>query len=307
MPITQEMNRRHFIQSTAFAAVATSIAPVLNSMAAEEPSQGVHWPIGCFNRPWSGEKHNWGMDVALDGMKAAGYKLTGLLSGNAKEPLLGSNATPEYIAGLKKRIAERGLGVNMGALRTKNDLPLDAQIKDMRKQIDNGKEVGVQFLLTFGVDKPEYFENYYKLMQDAAAYSQEHGLKLVLKPHGGASGASEEIIRCLDKVGHPNFKIWFDAGNIIYYTGKDPVEQLKPIVEHVTGFCAKDCDKQGGTVWLEFGTGKVDFHAVFGEMKKGGFNGPIMVECCALGETPEAVTANARKNREYLEKVFASL
>jgi sugar phosphate isomerase/epimerase len=278
-----------------------------STLADETTTKGVQWPIGCFNRPWSGEKHNWGLDTAFDGMKAAGYKLTGLLTRSAKEPLLGSDATPEYLAGLKKRIADRGLTVNMGALRNKNELPLDAQIKDMRKQIDNGKEVGVQFLLTFGVDKPEHFDNYYKLMQDAAAYAQERGLKLVLKPHGGASGASEEIVRCLDKVKHPNFKIWFDAGNIIYYTGKDPVEQLKPIVQHVTGFCAKDCDKQGGTVWLEFGTGKVNFRSVFAEMKKGGFNGPVMVECCALGETPEAVTANARKNREFLANLFATL
>jgi len=301
------MNRRQFLQSTAFAAAATSLVPMHTSLAAEQTSKGVQWPIGCFNRPWSGEKHNWSLDTAFDGMKAAGYKLTGLLSRSAKEPLLGSDATPEYLAGLKKRIAERGLAVNMGALRNKNDLPLDAQIKDMRKQIDNGKEVGVQFLLTFGVDKPEHYDNYYKLMQDSAAYSQERGLKLVLKPHGGASGASEEIIRCMDKVKHPNFKIWFDAGNIIYYTGKDPVEQLKPIVQHVTGFCAKDCDKQGGTVWLEFGTGKVNFHSVFAELKKGGFNGPVMVECCAQADTAEAVTANARKNREYLANLFTTL
>ena len=30
-------------------------------------------------------------------------------------------------------------------------------------------------------------------------------------------------------------------------------------MQHVTGFCAKDCDKQKGSVLLEFGTGKVDF------------------------------------------------
>ena len=132
-------------------------------------------------------------------------------------------------------------------------------------------------------------------------------MKLVLKPHGGASGAAEEISRCLEKVKHPNFKIWFDAGNIIFYTGKDPLEQLKPIVQQVTGFCAKDCDGQKGSVWLEFGKGKVDFPAVFAEMKKAGFHGPVMVECCALGDTPEAVTANARKNREYLESLFKNL
>jgi len=274
---------------------------------AETDKKAVHWPIGSFNRPWSGEKKNWGLDPALDGMKDAGYKLTGLLTRGPKEPLLGSDATPEYLDALKKRITARGLRVNMGALRNKNELPLDEQIKDMRKQIDNGKVVGVEFLLTFGVDKADFFQNYYKLMHDAAGYAQERGLKLVLKPHGGASGASEEILRCLKEANHPNFKIWFDAGNIIYYTGKDPVEQLKPVVEHVTGFCAKDCDQQGGTVWLEFGTGKVDFPAVFGVMKQAGFNGPIMVECCATGDTQEVVTANMRKNREYLEKVFAAL
>ena len=203
--------------------------------------------------------------------------------------------------------AARGLKVNMGALRIKSDLPLAEQIKDTRQQIDNGKTMGVEFLLTFGANNAEQFENYYKLMQDAAAYSQERGLKVVLKPHGGASGAAEEIMRCLDQVKHPNFKVWFDAANVLFYTGKDPLEQLKPIASQVTGFCAKDCDKQKGSVWFEFGTGKVDFRAVFTELKRAGFNGPVMVECCALGDTPEAVTANARKNREYLANLFATL
>jgi len=290
------------------AAAISSIAPFANAAPADEKSKaGVNWPIGCFNRPWAGDKKNWGYDVALDGIKAAGYKLTGLLTRTPGQPFAGSDATSEYLAELKKKIAAHGLGLNMAALRTKDELPLDAQIKDMRKQIDNSKFLDVQFLLTFGVNKAEHYENYYALMHDAAAYSQERGMKLVLKPHGGASGASEEIVRCMEKVKHPNFKIWFDAGNIIYYTGKDPLEQLKPIVQHVTGFCAKDCDGQRGSVWLEFGKGKVDFPAVFAEMKKAGFNGPIMVECCSLGDTAEMVTENARKNREYLEKVFANL
>jgi sugar phosphate isomerase/epimerase len=300
------MNRRRFIQTTAVAAGAGAIFSTSTGQPAEK-AKGVNWPIGCFNRPWAGDKRNWGYDAALDGIKAAGYKLTGLLTRTPKEPFTGSDATPEYLAELKKRISARGLGLNMAALRTKDDLALDDQIKDMRKQIDNARFMGVAFLLTFGVSKPEHYQNYYKLMRDAAEYSQERGLKLVLKPHGGASGAAEEIIRCMENVRHPNFKIWFDAGNIIFYTGKDPLEELKPIVQHVTGFCAKDCDQQRGSVWLDFGAGKVDFPAVFGEMKKAGFNGPVMVECCALGDSPETVTANARKNREYLENLFKRL
>ena len=301
------MNRRNFLQSAALAAGAAAFLP-LSAAPAAEKAKGVNWPIGCFERPWFETKSPWSYDTALDGIRAAGYKLMGLLRSSGKdEPLIGSAATPEYLASLKQRIAARGLTVNMGALRIKSDLPLDAQIKDTRQQIDNGKTVGVEFLLTFGAGSPAEYENYYKLMRDAAPYAQERGLKVVLKPHGGASGASEEILRCLDKIKHSNFKIWFDAGNIIYYTGKDPVEQLKPIAEQVTGFCAKDCSGQKGSVTLQFGTGKVDFHAVYSVLKNAGFHGPSMVECCAEATTPEAITANARQNREYLEKVFAAL
>jgi sugar phosphate isomerase/epimerase len=306
MPPNPRVNRRQFIQTARLAAAGASLPFRAASVA--DASQGVNWPIGCFNRPWIGPKNSWNYDIALDGIKGAGYKITGLLTRPGQnEPFLGSDATPEYLANLKKRIAAHDLKVIMGALRTKTDLPLDQQIADMRKQIDNGKIVGVEFLLTFGVDKPADFENYYKLMQDAAPYSEERGLKLVLKPHGGASGAAEEILRCMDKVKHPNFKIWFDAGNIIYYTGKDPVEQLKPIAEKVTGFCAKDCAKEKSDVFIQFGAGKVDFHAVYTVLKQAGFHGPSMVECCKLGDTPEIVTANAAKNREYLEKLFATL
>jgi len=306
MPPNTGMNRRQFLHTTTVAAAGAWLP--LNALTAAEKPTGVSWPIGCFNRPWLGDKANpWGYDTALDGIKAAGYKLTGMLTRTAKEPFIGSDATPEYLAELKQKIAARGLKVNMGALRIKFDLPLAEQIKDTRQQIDNGKTMGVEFLLTFGANNAKQYEDYYKLMQDASAYAQERGLKVVLKPHGGASGAAEEIKRCLEKVKHANFKVWFDAGNIIYYTGKDPLEELKLIAPQVTGFCAKDCAVQKGTVWLEFGAGKVDFRALFTELKRTGFNGPVMVECCAQGDKPEIVTASAKKNREYLENLFATL
>ncbi len=304
------MNRRTFLQTTALATAATAArALAQNSPPPTAPAKGVTWPIGCLNRPWVNPDAGWTQETALDGIRAAGYRLTGLLTPFKGEPFIGTEATPEYLAALNVKIAARGLRANMGAIRLPNPLTVPEGIKSVRRQIDNAKMLDLEFLLTFGVNQAVDYENYYRIMADAAAYGQERGLKLVLKPHGGGSGAAEEIIRCLAQVKHPNFKIWYDAGNIIYYTGKDPVEQLKPIAEHVTGFCAKDCDKPKGEVFLEFGTGKVDFAAVFGELKRAGFHGPVMVECCAKppGATAEVITAAARKNREYLEHLFAAL
>jgi len=291
------MNRREFIQQTiaggAAAAVGMSLGPSAGAAA-------VSWPIGCFNRPWT----SWDFDDCLKQIKAAGYKTTGLLSRTKTEAFIGADATPEYIASLKQRLAASGLEANMGALRTRHDIPLEDSIKEARKQVDNAQTLALTYLLTFGVDRPEEYDHYHKVMADTAAYAAERKIKLVMKPHGGASGASDEIVKVMKAVGHPNFKIWYDAGNIIYYTGKDPIEELKPIAKHVTGFCAKDCADVKSDVMIQFGAGKVDFAGVFRVLKAAGFDGPIMVECCKVGATAEETSANARANREFLEGVL---
>jgi sugar phosphate isomerase/epimerase len=293
------MNRRAFLQHTIAGGAATAagmfLAPSLDA--------AVRWPIGCFNRPWT----TWSFDETLTQIKAAGYQTTGLLTRTKAEPFIGAEATPEYLASLKQRLAGSGLKANMGALRSRHSIPLDESIKEVRQQIANADALGLPYLLTFGVDKPEEYEHYYKVMSDAAAYAQERRIKLVMKPHGGGSGASDEIVAAMKAVQHSNFKIWYDAGNIIYYTGKNPVEELKPIARHVTGFCAKDCAALKSDVMVQFGTGKVDFAAVFGTLKAAGFDGPVMVECCKVGATAVETMGNARANRLFLEKVLAQV
>ncbi len=195
----------------------------------------------------------------------------------------------------------------MAALHSRHDTPLEETVASLRKQIDNAAFLGLKYVMSFGVDDPAQYEAYFQAMAKAAAYGAEKRVQVVMKPHGGSSGASDEIIAAMKKVGQPNFKIWYDAGNIIHYTGKDPVEELKPIVPYVTGFCVKDCAAPKTEVMIQFGTGQVDFKGVFRVLKGAGFQGPIMVECCAIGETPEATAANARANREFLEKVLAEV
>ncbi len=296
---TKSLNRRQFLRTTTLTAVA-SVIPAIH--AAEKP-KGVGWPVGCFNRPWT----KWSYDDSLANLKAAGYSLTGLLSGHPGESFTAAAATPEYLDGLKRRISAHGLTVNMTSIRFKPDAPLEDNLRDLRQQIENSARLELKFMLTFGVDKPEHYENFYRLMADAAARAGQHGIHIVLKPHGGGSGASEEILRCLEKVGHANFKIWYDAGNIIYYTGKDPLAELEPVIKYVTGFCAKDCAAPKAEVMTQFGTGQVDFKAVFARLKRAGFNGPLMVEGVKVGATPEETTVNARANREFLEKILSTI
>ena len=290
------MNRRAFIHQ---AMIATSLT-LLQSSDAE--AKGVKWPIGCFNRPWT----KWPFEQTLQSIRAAGYKTTGLLTRTKDEPFIGNDATPAYLEGLKQRMAASHLTANMGALRSRHNIPLADSTREVRQQIDNAHFLALKYVMTFGADQPDEFAHYCKVMGDAAAYAQDRDIRLVMKPHGGISGAADEILRVIKEVNHRNFSIWYDAGNIIHYTGKDPVAEIDPIAGHITGFCAKDCGEVKGDVMIQFGTGKVDFAAVFKKLKATGFAGPVMVECCKVGQTGEETTANARANREYLEKILAS-
>lgn len=289
------MNRREFLIG---AGAFVGASAVFSLGAAPK------WTVGCFNRPWT----KWGgIDVALDGIKEARFSVAGLLTRTRTEPLIGADATDEYLEELKKKIAASGLKANMAAIRTRVDAPVEEGIRDLRRQIDNAQKLGLEWLMSFGVDRPQDHEAYFKLMADGAAYAKERGVKVVLKPHGGSSGASEEILRSIKAINHPNFSIWYDAGNIIYFTGKDPVAELEPIAKYVTGFCAKDCAAPKADVMVQLGTGKVDFARMFAVLKSAGFNGPIMLEGSDPGKSAAEATVNAKANREFLERTIAGL
>jgi len=296
-----EQTRREFIGGSSRLLAGAAMLAGTPSLLSASPAAG--WTVGCFNRPWT----KWTFGETLAAIEAAGYSTMGLLTRTKADPFIAADATPEYLERLKHTLAASGLTANLGALRSRYDLPLEETIGSLRKEIDNAAFLGLKYVMTFGVDDPAQTDRYFQAMAEAAAHGAEKGVQVVMKPHGGSSGASHEISLAMKKVGHPNFRIWYDAGNIIHYTGKDPVEELEPIVQHVTGFCAKDCGGPKGDVMIQFGTGKVDFAGVFRLLKSAGFAGPVMVECCAVGDTPAATARNARANREFLEKTLASI
>lgn len=289
----RRLTRRAFVGSALTASAMLTLTGLGTAEAAS--ARDPLWPLGCFNRPW----YRWKFDDAMDGIKAAGYTRLGMLGGHKDDPLIGPGATPEYLANLKTRIAARKLTAVVGAFRVNYAEPLPAAMAYARERIDNAHALGLPYLMTADDTKPEYYGHHVKVMAAAAAMAHERGIKLVFKPHGGDAAV---LLKLLKDVGHANFKIWFDAGNILYYTGKDPLAELDPLLEHITGFCAKDCTGQKGEAMIQFGAGKVDFVSLFARFKRAGFRGPVLVECCAPGATSEEAARNAAANRVFLEK-----
>lgn len=289
-------SRRAFLGQALAAAGATAVfRPTLP--AATAPT----WTIGCLNRPWT----KWSCDAMLDGVKAAGFTEVGLQTPTKEDPFVAATSA-DYLAELGRKITARGLRAMMGRLRTRDDGPFDEAARaEIRRQLANARTLGLGTLIHTGVGKPAQHETWYRAMAYAAAQGAELGVRIVTKPHGGVTAAATDLLRCVERVGHPNFGIWYDPGNIIHYTGLDPVAELEPLLPHVSAFTAKDCAAKGGEVMIQLGAGAVDFAALFRRLRRAGFQGPVMLEGGAVGESAEATTRNAQANREFLARALA--
>jgi sugar phosphate isomerase/epimerase len=300
-----------------------------------QTSKSTRWPIGCHTRPFAGFRASQSAnpDFILDAVKAAGYEFADMVAaGGAVAGTIGqgraSPPTTEAVADLKQKLAVRGLKSNIANFPTApKGVSFAEATAGARQLIANAHTLGQRYALNLGIEEEERWVDWCKVLADAAAFGKERGVKVVVKHHHGLNNTSLDLLAWIKQVDHPNFGVFFDPGNVIYYTGKDPVKQLEIIGPHVSGVVAKDCAAPhfmeravgdppfgsavtgGGNpeVMIQFGTGKVDFAAFFRKLKSVGFSGPVMVEGTEVAATLEQTIANARANREYLERTFAGV
>jgi sugar phosphate isomerase/epimerase len=326
-------------------ASAAGMLPVA-ARAAQRPAT-TSWAIGCHTRPFTTFRASQAgnPDYGLDAIKGAGYEFADMIAaGGTPGPAAGRASagaaagttgqgragppTAEAVAELKQKLVARGLKSNIANFPTaqKGVLLADA-IAGARQVIADAHTLGQKYALNLGIEEEERWVDWCKVLSDAAAFGKERGVKVVVKHHHGLNNTSLDLLAWIKQVDHPNFGVFFDPGNVVYYTGKDPVKQLEIIGPHVSGVVAKDCsaphfmeravgDPPFGAavagagnpeVMIQFGTGKVDFAGFFKKLKSFGFNGPVMVEGTGVGATLEETIANASANRIFLEKIFASL
>ena len=335
----QSLPRRNFI--TTSAAAAAGMALPFAGRGEAQSSSPKTWSNGCHSRPFT--RFRLSHDDLLDAIKAAGYKSADMLSiappaaRNAAPTAGGAPpataqrgrgavaVTPEMVSALKEKLVSRGLVSTVCGLSIQTSVPLADAITAARQQITNAHALGQKYALYLGLESEAQYIQATKVLADAAAFGKERGVRVAIKQHHGLNNTGGELVGWVRQVNHPNFGIFHDPGNVIYYTAKDPVAQLEIVGPYTIGVVAKDClgphfqereagapsfgssvpDPRGDEVMIQFGTGKVDFAGLFKKLKSFGFNGPIFVEGTAVGDTAENTIANARANREYLEKAIA--
>jgi len=185
---------------------------------------------------------------------------------------------------------------------------LEAGIEGMRKLIDNCAAAGAANLLMGGTGNPALREAYYKAIAECCPYAASKKLGISVKPHGGLNSTGPQCRKVIEGVGHRNFGLWYDPGNIFYYSdgGLDPVADAATVDGLVVGMSVKDY-VHPKKVDVTPGTGKVDFRAVLARLKKGGFTGgPLVVETLAPGDLARTLD-EARKALKFVQEVVAAI
>ena len=297
-----QLSRRHFLGQTVklgTVGLAASCAVTLPTLA--KKSDGP-WQIGCYTRPWGQYDYR----VALDAIAEAGFKYAGLMTTKSKTGLVVSASTTlEEAERIGEEVKKRGLAVPSvygGGIPVAKSLK--EGIEALRKLIDNCAACGAKNLLMGGTGNEKLYKTYYKAIAECCDYAAEKGIGISIKPHGGLNATGPQCRKTIEMVGHRNFRIWYDPGNILYYSNGelDPVADADTVDGLVVGMCIKDY-RHPKDVLVTPGNGKVNFPAVFARLKKGGFTrGPLVVECLERGDLKQTLT-EARKARRFLEEL----
>lgn len=262
--------------------------------------------LGATTRPW----HTWSFDQACASIAHAGYEEVSIYLNEGKIPVT-STSSPEEIAETSAIIKKYDLVPTMLLGSPRLDLSIDDAVADFKKLIDNASALGCKWLMNGGTANPSLYDKFFEIMRQSAPYAEQKGIEILLKPHGGLGLTGKDLVKAVEIVNHPAFRICYDPGNIIYYTkgAVRPETDVDDVAEFVTFCIIKDClIKEDGNpdVWIMPTEGLVDFPIVLGKLVKAGFRGPLHVECLGGSELDD-VNERAWKTREWLEKLVENL
>jgi sugar phosphate isomerase/epimerase len=316
MSAPMTLDRRHFLQQTLAAGAAAVLAGAPHHSSAADPSAS-GYTIGIYTRPW--DQHDY--RVALDAIAEAGFRQAGLMTTTMPwgRLVISADTTLEQATEVGEEARQRGLeipSVYGGGIPVQKSL--EAGIDGMKRLIDNCAAAGAKSLLMGGIGREELYEPYYKAIAATCDYAAERQLPIAVKPHGGTNATGPDCRKCIEFVGHDNFSLWYDPGNIFFYShGElDPVDDAATVDGLVrVGMCIKDFDmvdrdgKPTRDVALTPGTGRVDFAKVLQTLRRGGFTqGHLVIECLARGDgTLAGLLAEAKKAKAFMEQLVADL
>jgi sugar phosphate isomerase/epimerase len=259
----EKITRRQFLQSTSIGGAAVL------AMAGHEwayAADGSAYQIGCYTRPF--DQFDW--RTAFDAIAEAGFKFIGLMTTNTKDwAMVHPSTSTEVILAYREEAAKRGLRV----ISVYGDFSATAEAsentKSLQRLIDHCHACGCPHLLLGGTSEDRLYAPYYEAIKECCPYATTKQVRMSIKPHGGQNATGPQCRKAIERVGHKSFGLWYDPGNIFYYSnGKLDPAGCTTVDGLVVGMSVKDFQAPK-EVLINPGDGQVDFASVMKTLRVG--------------------------------------
>lgn len=221
------------------------------------------------------------LDQALEGLADAGY--THCEVGAVKgwfEHIDPDTATDRDVAHAETKLNETGLTLVSMSGHTQLQTPEGKQ--RFSRCLDIAASLGAQIVNTFTGDAAtdEEREAYFANVQDLCDHAKKLGLKIGMETDSNMLPTAKIGVGILDRINRPDtLGFNYDPGNVVYYTGADPIEDIAYAIPRMVHFHFKD--KIGGQGVFNFpptGDGELDMKRLAQLCIEGGYTGPISAE-----------------------------
>lgn len=259
----------------------------------------------------------------LRGIKAAGFDYIGLNQRQEVAPgqmLVPEGAPPQRLREVRQILADAGLTPVIMFARRGGDIGPET-LESYYRDLDVCQALGITRLLMWGPSPyrkgltvrrlrrewQELTARFFAGMTPLARAAEQTSVLVVLKPHLGLTAAAWELADTLERIGSPAVRACYDAGNVHYYEGLEPEEDIKEIAGQTVALCVKDHrGPRGNNDFPTPGDGDIDHAAIFRTLAGAGFSGPCVVEL-VNGSTVEEVDRELARAARYLKDIVASL
>ena len=235
--------------------------------------------------------HSYSLEEALAGIAAAGFKSVELTSVPGWTEHVRRDASAEEIAHIKDLLRQHGL--TAVSLAGHSDLVSETGIAEFRKALNIAQKLGISYVTTStgghdassGGSLEDQRNHFLSHIRPAADEAAAMGITICLETHGGLLASGMIAKKLIEDIGKENIGINYDPGNVIFYGGVRPEEDIQTSADAVKHMHCKD-QIGGPGVWNfpQVGTGEVDFATIFAALDKAGFDGPVSIEIEFTGE-----------------------
>jgi len=267
----QNLSRREFIASAAFATSALALLQPINSPA--NPAPRPIWPIACFSKAYQACNLNFEetaqvtAEIGLDGIDCPVRPDGQILPERVEEDL------PRMAEALNKYKSKLLL---LTTHLTSRETPfIEPMLRTMSR-------LGIKFYRLgywqYGRDEDprSKLKEIKAQLKDLVALNKELGICGLLQNHSGENFVGAKVWDNFELVRDYNpehIGIAFDVGHAMKEIKADWRRELEKLRSHLKIVYVKDFKRDG--TWPPLGHGEVDGPAFFSMLKKTGYNAPI--------------------------------